>query len=155
RDSSGNRHMDVIDRSSATQERNATILRMWLHEGKSQKQISAEFGISRQWVREILKEMGADRCTKPQRGTAVKIADQRVISTLHSQIGQAVNYARQFTQKKSVDLFAAEVRLSRQRLRKIEAGVEEPTLSELLRLSQAIGISLDKLVVPRNGTRIN
>jgi DNA-binding transcriptional regulator YiaG len=136
--------------SSDLEVRNMRICQLWLDEGHSYNKLAVEFGISKQQVSNILAEAGlrgAERKVVPT--TITRLSDRKSLSTLHAQIGHDVNYART-TLKLSVDDFAHQVSMSRQKLRKIEVGVEDVTLIELTRLAVRIGISIDKLMTPRN-----
>lgn len=111
---------------------------MYLKGGDSLQKIADRYGMSRQNVQKILDAFGVLKMDRVPTKRNRSLADLRAISTLHVRIGHHISYARHFTLKMSVDEFAMKVRLTRQRLRKIEVGVEDPTLGELVRIADAL-----------------
>jgi DNA-binding XRE family transcriptional regulator len=126
--------------------RNAEICRRWIA-GESHEALGVEFGLATVTCRKITKKAGLsekDRDKPRQWGTRAMV-ELRPISTLHAQIGHDVSRHRSLKLGVTRAWFAKNVRVSRRRLTEIEAGVHDPSLSELLRLAEALGTSVDQL----------
>jgi DNA-binding transcriptional regulator YiaG len=141
------------EQSSDAEVRNMQICQLWLNEGYSYGKLASKFGVSRQLVANVLLEAGLRGAARKIVPVITPLSDRKSLSTLHAQIGNDVNYART-TLKLSVDVFAREVAMSRQKLRKIEVGVEDVTLIELSRLATRMGVTVERLTTPRNPTRV-
>jgi hypothetical protein len=128
--------------------RDAKICDARLNKNMTVNQIGRLFGLDPRTVEGILdRNLGKENV--PRVKSSRRYCDQKPISGLHSQIGHDVGQARAVS-KKSVDEFATMVGMSRLRLRKIEIGIEDLTLSELGRLAAACGTTIETLITPRN-----
>jgi hypothetical protein len=135
--------------ASSLVSRDAQICDLWLNQGKSVNYIGRLYGLKPCSVQAVIDRAGLSKAPRTPTSSR-KFADQKVISSLHAQIGHDINHARNFKLKQSVAEFADAMRISRMRLRKIEIGIEDATLSELLRIAEAIGVSFETLTTPRN-----
>jgi plasmid maintenance system antidote protein VapI len=131
---------------SSFEERDLAVLNAWILENKSVGDIARQFGLEPQSVGKILKKNGVKRERRPSK----KYADMRPISPIHAQIGFELNAYRSMRNKLSASQMALKLGMSRLRLRKLELGIDECTLTELLRISQLLGVSVEKLTTIRS-----
>jgi DNA-binding XRE family transcriptional regulator len=137
-----NQAPDKGDYSSA---RNRSICEFYLT-GKTQLDTATQFGITATRVYQILRVEGVP--PRIERTPRKKLIDSKPLSAYHSQIGQDVSYRRHKLNMR-VQEFALAVGISKERLRSIEMGVGDPTLSEIAKLSKAMGVDIQVLTTPR------
>ena len=106
--------------------------------GESRSHLARSHGLSEARIKQIVADSGEDITRRVPQKRSRKLVDRRAISNLHSQIGHDINFARN-KRGISVDDLAKRVNMSRQRLRAIEAGIEEATVTELVRLASQLG----------------
>lgn len=126
-------------------ERNKEICEFY-KAGHTQTETCNEFGISASALYSILRREKVPTRTSPRRRR--KLIDSAPISALHAQIGQDVAF-RRHKMGMTPQEFAKAAGMTKERLRSIEMGVKEPTLTDLARLAKAAGIGLETLTTPR------
>jgi ribosome-binding protein aMBF1 (putative translation factor) len=126
--------------------RNLSICEFYLT-GRTQVDTAAQFGITAARVYQILRTEGVPPRT--ERTVRKKLIDTKPLSSFHSQLGQDVSY-RRHKMNMHVKEFASAVGISKERLRSIEMGVGDPTLSEIAKLSKAMGVDIQVLTTPRS-----
>lgn len=124
--------------------RDKQIAQDWLN-GKSRAEISRERGLSRDWVRKILRKQGI---TAETRRKKVREPEESVkaLSNMHARIGHDISYYR--TTELDLDRLqlAKKAELSVHRVTALEMGRYDPTLGELVRLANAVGKPLKDLL---------
>lgn len=119
--------------------------------GKTDEEISAHFGISVSRLKQILKGAGVARRPAPKRRK--KLIETKPISSFHAQIGSDITYRRNKLNMTPHE-FALAAGMTKERLRAIEMGVKEPTLTDLARLAKVAGVELQVLMTPRNASGV-
>jgi hypothetical protein len=113
--------------------------------------IAVRFGIGLATVRHILStakvrapEDGRSRFRGKRNNLNLKHA--RPITSLHQQIGVKLDSYRSFTLRQTVDNMAVELGIANKRLRAMELGAYDPTLTELMKFAKLLGVTLQELV---------
>lgn len=138
--------------SPAIKQRNAAIVKKWVDEGVGVKALSDEFGPSPQGIRAILRDAGV-RSTR-KRGSPsgaehpAAIYDKPVISQLHVKAGMKFNYYVWRITKESITDVAVKLGLSERLLSLFRLGLGDPTLSQLMRIANYMGVELRELIDP-------
>ena len=130
--------------------RNAEICEAY-RAGKTDEEISAAYGISVSRLKQILKGAGVSRRATPKRRK--KMIETKPISSFHAQIGSDITYRRNKLNMTPQE-FALAAGMTKERLRAIEMGVKEPTLTDLARLAKVAGVELSVLMTPRNASSV-
>lgn len=123
--------------------------------GVSQPDIAREMGLAVSTVRFILKQAGfrSPETAAPQGGKARTLLGRTPISRLHHQIGSRVYAFRSPRKEEGLTTVAATLGMSRQRLRTIECGLHDLTLSEVQKLAVLLDIPFLELVTERDLSR--
>lgn len=132
-------------------ERNREICEFY--ENHTQADTAAHFGITPARVYQILREENIPSRKRGGRGRK-RLIDKDPISAFHAQIGQDISYRRNKMNMLPLE-FSKLVGISKERLRAIELGVVDPTLSELAKIAKVIGIDIEVLTKPRFVTNLS
>ncbi|MFN4275362.1 MAG: hypothetical protein ACK4FJ_03605 [Ferrovibrio sp.] len=134
------------------QQRNEDIRHRSLVLGQSDADIAVAWGMREHTVRTVRWELGI----RSSPADAPKNLNKRChrlmtpVSTLHQQIGVKLDAHRNFVAKQAPVEFSHQMRMSYMRLRKMELGAWDFTLSELIKIADTVGIPLEELVRQAN-----
>lgn len=102
-------------------------------EGKTVSAIASLCGISRTSVYEVLKENNLYE--KRERVSKIK---ERPLTRFHELLGHKISWERTFIKKAKIKDMADELGISPSRLAAMEAGICDPTISDLVKLSELV-----------------
>ena len=124
-------------------ERKAKIVQQFV-DGTRVPDLARLHGLSTAAVWKIVKGVTRNKRSPTRRVT------RKPISNLHAQIGFDISHRRVGVMNLGPQEFAAKASLSRQRLLDIEAGIYDPSLSDLTRICPILGTSPEILITPRS-----
>jgi DNA-binding phage protein len=102
--------------------------------GQNVKDIARELGLDTTYVYRVLKKSNIP-CNK------VSLKRNYVISPLHQLLGKFLKRERLLNFEEKPNLFAKSVNMSTQRLRSLESGTYDPTLTDLVKIMSSMNIS--------------
>ena len=105
--------------------------------GKSVKDISRDFGLDSTYVYRILKEQGVNLGVGEKRN--------EILSPTHQLLGKLIRKNRVFHFDELRKTFTDQINMSSQRLRLIEYGQYDLTLTDLLKILPALGIKFSEI----------
>jgi DNA-binding XRE family transcriptional regulator len=122
----------------------------WMSGQYTKADLAAKYGCSVQTVNKATRGL-----VRPVGRTKRRsLADMPKRGTLWGQIGNDISFRRRVNLDMSVTDFARSVGISCIRLTEIENGVADVTLTELMKISQKLGMTLDQMVRLRNSTTL-
>ncbi len=116
--------------------------------GESDGDIAAAWGMSEHSLRSLRRRLGI-RPTKTGTSKSGAKRNHRLmvpLSQIHHQIGVKLDLHRATVAKQPALEFAHKMRVSSMRLRKMELGTWDFTLSDLIKISGMLGLPLEELV---------
>jgi hypothetical protein len=121
------------------------------NQGLSHAEIGLRHGRSADSIYKLMKERGIKRKSPSLRrkGGMVKAEDLPALSGVHTAIGTKLNFDRSLKKKENLQNYGVDLRINRVRLRRMELGVEDFTLSQLMRIADKLGLSLSDLLAPQ------
>jgi transcriptional regulator with XRE-family HTH domain len=132
-----------------TAERNLQIVHLRTKEGLPLADIAAKYAVTPQQVCNILRSMGVTKADIEVKLPRSRPSDRKPISETHFLIGLRLGAAR--SQKDLTRPEAAEeMGIAVKRFAHLEEGTAEPTLTELLKITEFVGKPLEWLTRPRN-----
>ncbi len=116
--------------------------------GLSYEEIGKTHGRSRTTIYKLMRERGIKRKTPTGRpnGGAIRTEALKPLSSCHSAIGTKLNFDRTVRKNENLSGYGSDLKINRTRLRRMELGVEDFTLSQLMRIAERLGLSLNELL---------
>ena len=109
---------------------------------ESLPQIAVDVGLTDRTLRDIMEKYGVKSIKKQYRRSR---ASREPFSILHQQIGAKLNMYRELTMKEAPKPFAGKMGIASSKLRDMELGYHNFTLSELVKIAEMIGMPLGRL----------
>jgi hypothetical protein len=132
------------------EERNLQICNLWLKNNLTLKELGNRFGLDVKTIRSVIQTAGLETRDKST-ARSKKLSDKKPVSLTHAQIGHSINHFRLTVARLNATDFSIQANMSPWRLRAIEMGVVDPTLTELMKLSVLLKIPVAELVRLKNG----
>lgn len=105
-------------------------------------EIAKKYGLTIPHIHKILKDLGVEKVGKKKQKRTV---DERVISPTHRKLGSRF-YFHRVGRLHDLDVTSERMNLSGKKIRTIELGVTDVTLSELMTMAEYMGVKLTDLL---------
>ena len=128
------------------QQRNKDIAHRALVLRQSDSEIGKAWGMEAHTVRAIRRDLGIRSNITSDAGAKRTHEKLTALSPLHQQIGVKLDARRNLIAKQTPTEFSFMLRVTRMRLRKMELGAWDFTLSELTRIADMMGVPVHELV---------
>lgn len=132
---------------SSRERRNQELCQRYLG-GETVGSLARDAGLAERTVWLILAKAGVSRGDRPRKPRPSR-QGRRPLSALHARIGNRVASVRRLELGLEVLPFAERVKLSPDRLSGIEAGCHDLSVTELLKIAEGTGHSIEDLVRSR------
>lgn len=138
--------------SPAIKERNAAICKEWQSGKIGPKALADKYGVSPQTIRIVLRDSGERSTRKGGCPGGVEhpaaIYDKPTLSQLHVHAGARFNdYVWRVTKERITDV-AVQLNISSQLLNLFRLGLGDPTMSQLMRIADYMGVHVRDLIDP-------
>jgi hypothetical protein len=115
--------------------------------GKSRLALAAEYGVHPTTIANVVRDLVGKR-PEPRRGRRAN-HELKVISPVHRRIGARVWEITHDRLDRELTRFATELRMSNTRLSKLQQGLIEISISDLLKIALSVGRPVEELFLSR------
>jgi len=140
------------NRNPLYQRRNEDIRYRCLDLGQSDTDIAAAWGMTEHSLRSLRRRLGIKSPRKAVSNSKTKRHHSLLnpVSAIHQQIGVKLDMHRAVIAKQRPVEFAHRLRVTAIRLRKMELGAWDFSLSELVKIADILGLPVEDLIRPAN-----
>jgi hypothetical protein len=117
----------------------AAAIHDFVHGGMSYAEIGSKYGRDRDTIRRLMKAKGIKREVEAKKGGRESFDKQVPISQVHRVIGTYINHHREIQLHQNLTEYAAMLGVSRFTLQKMERGLHDFTISDLVKLGFHLG----------------